>query len=132
MGHGLLVALAEHTPQRGGAIELCDAVDLVWLLLAVTPGRRARHALRREDLVVLVDDRVLASAISREAASGANLRPGVVRTAVAPRDAAVELRPAPGNRPDLEAARSAAGAAVEALALTEPMRTRVRMVEGRA
>lgn len=108
------------------------ALGLTWLLLAVTRGRRARHALRRDDLVVIVDDAVLASAISREAAVGADVRHGGVRTAVSAHAAAVELRPSPGNRPDVASAGTAARRAVDALSLTHPMRTHVRVLEARS
>lgn len=91
------------------------AFGLVLLVLALAPGRRQRHALERDGIAVIVDDRVLASAISRTAARAARATPDRARTVVGRGSAAITLRPATGFRLDATAAREAGTTLVEHL-----------------
>lgn len=81
---------------------------LVLVVLAITPGRRARHALTHDRMAVIVDDNVLASALGRAARDVASVPPGRVRTTVSSRKATVSVTPTSGFPVDKAAVESAA------------------------
>jgi len=82
-------------------------LGLVFLLLALLPSSRARHALPHDRLAIVVDDGVLASAIGRAARTEASVPAERVRTTVSARRATVSVTPSSGvaiDKPSVDAA----------------------------
>lgn len=101
-------------------------VGIVWLLLAITPGRRARRALQRDDVVIVVDDATLASALSGTAARAGRVSIDSAATILSSRRATVELAPGAGFDADLDAAQSSTAALVDRLQTKPGLRTTVK------
>lgn len=95
---------------------LLALLGLIAIISAVTPGRRSRHELVRDGMTVIVDDDVLASAISRSAAGTAGIPADQVTTTVGRRTARVETRPTSGRAIDDEAVRAATATLIDGLA----------------
>lgn len=93
-------------------------VALVLLVLAIAPGRRARHRLAHERAAMIVDDDVLASALSRRAARAGGVSRAQVTTVVAPRGARIGVRPTSGFPVSSDDVRQAAQEVLTALAPT--------------
>lgn len=84
----------------GGVLAM---VGLFFLLQAVLPGRRARHALEvgrlgipADSVAVVVDDEVIASALARRARIAANVTPEQVMVVVSHKQILVNVRPTSG------------------------------------
>jgi hypothetical protein len=71
-------------------------VGVVFVLLGILPGSRARHALPSDRSAVVVDDDVIAAALSRTARQAAGLVPGQVTTVVGRNSAELRIRPTSG------------------------------------
>jgi hypothetical protein len=74
---------------------------IFFLVQAIAPGRRARHALAGSSRdgagpVVVVDDEVVASSLARRARLAANVTPGQVMVVVSQREVLVNVRPTSG------------------------------------
>lgn len=100
-------------------------LGLVALIAALAPGRRPRHRLQDARSVLLVDDDVLASAVSRHVARTSGVAADQVRTAVGRRVLVTRVQPTSGH--PLVAADLEADSAdyVRALELTPAARARV-------
>ena len=88
-------------------------------------GRRGRHAIDAEGSPAVVDDEVIASALSRTAAAESGLAPERVVTSVGRRSATVTVTPVSGMGVDREALQRAVAEHASALAVQPPIRTRV-------
>ncbi|TPW77440.1 hypothetical protein [Schumannella soli] len=100
-------------------------LGVIALLLAVLSQRRPRHRLDDARSVILVDDDVLASAVSRRLARFAGVAAEQVRTAVGRGSLAVLVRPTSG-RPLVQAELDDTAAAfATALAARPRLRSRV-------
>jgi hypothetical protein len=75
---------------------LIVVVGLALLVIAVSPGRRARHALASSRAVAIADNEVIASSIARHAARAARTSPDNVTVSVSSRTAQVHIVPASG------------------------------------
>ena len=91
-------------------------IGLVLLVVAFSPGRRSRHLLAHERMVVVVDDDVLAGAVGRAARETAAVPASRVRTSVSARRAIVSVVPSSGIPVDSAAVRTSASALLERLA----------------
>ncbi|WP_125130681.1 DUF6286 domain-containing protein [Microbacterium sp. 10M-3C3] len=100
-------------------------IGVVFVLLAVLPGRLARREVSEERFTVVLDDDVLASGLSRSAATAAGVGRSQVRTAVGHRRARVQLTPTTGFPPARDAAQQASVATVTALGLRPGLTPRV-------
>ncbi len=89
---------------------------LVLVVLALVPGRRARHAIPHERMAVVVDDGVLAGALGRAARGAASVPADRVRTTVSARRARVAITPSSGFPVDRSAVEAAARAMAANLA----------------
>lgn len=96
---------------------------LVLVVLALAPGRQARHAIPHERMAVVVDDNVLAGSLGRAAREAASLPADRVRTTVSARRARVAVTPSSGF--PVDGAR--VGAATDALAAALAPSPRVRV-----
>ena len=92
----IAAALVSGTPWAYAAGAIALALGIVALLFAIIPGRRPRRVIRRSELLVVVDDDVLASSLSRAAASGASIPRDQVRTVVGRRSTSVRVQPSSG------------------------------------
>lgn len=92
-----LVDVVQGTPWIAALTALGLAlVGLVLVVLALSPGRRGRRVLSDERALVVVDDTVLAGALSRSAASAARVPAGQVSTSLGRRTAHVSVAPLSG------------------------------------
>jgi hypothetical protein len=82
-------------------------LGLLLLGVALAGGRRSRRALRSDRSAVVVDDEVIAAAVSRQARLAAGLSPGQVTTTVSGRSVRVRVRPTSGLPVDREAVQAA-------------------------
>jgi hypothetical protein len=71
-------------------------IGLVFVLLALRPGRVGRRSLPSQRVAVLVDDEVLASALARRARAAATVRPEQVTVVLSQGEAIVNVRPTSG------------------------------------
>lgn len=102
-------------------------LGLGFLISAITPGRRSRHRLLDERSVVLVDDDVLASAISRHVSRATAIAAGQVTTALGRRSADVVVQPTSGHPLDPAEVDELAEGYVAALQPIPAVRTRTRV-----
>ncbi|WP_438352339.1 hypothetical protein [Microbacterium sp. CJ88] len=92
-----MVEILRDQPAVTGAVAVALAlVGIVLIVLALSPARKARHVLADERSVVVIDDVVLAGALSRAAASAARVPGAQVRTALGRRSAQVSVTPLSG------------------------------------
>lgn len=91
-------------------------LGLVALIVAITPGRLARHVLPHDRLAVVVDDNVLASSLSRAARTAASVSSSGVRTTIGSRTALVVVTPSSGFPVDRDVVRTAAVSVIDRLA----------------
>lgn len=73
----------------------------LWLIVSsFTSGRRARHLIRTDRAVTVIDNEVIASALARHASYAANTDPDNTRVSVTHNRAVVEMTPATGRTVD--------------------------------
>jgi hypothetical protein len=111
------------------AIAALAVLGVIAIIAAVTRGRRSRHRLADDRMAVVVDDDVLAGAVSRRVALSGSVDRRQARTVVARRRATVRLTPNSGFVIDSGAASDAASLAIEQLAPHPAVRTRVIVAE---
>ncbi|QWT24598.1 hypothetical protein KPL76_04220 [Subtercola sp. PAMC28395] len=104
-------------------------VGLALLVIAVSPGRRARHALTSPRAVVVADNEVIASSIARHAARAARTSPDNVMVSVSSRTALVHIVPASGVLVDTGTVGRAVEEHVGSLGLGTGIRCRVTVAE---
>ncbi|MCS5734591.1 DUF6286 domain-containing protein [Herbiconiux daphne] len=97
----------------------------LWLVIvAIAPGRRARHRLVTERSAVVVDDEVIASALARTASRAALVSPDGVRASVSRRSAVVTMTPRSGQPIDRAAAAEAVQRELDESGLAPTLRSR--------
>ncbi|WP_171042417.1 DUF6286 domain-containing protein [Sinomonas gamaensis] len=69
---------------------------LIFVVLALRPGRAGRRFLPSRRIAVVLDDEVLASALARRARAAATVRPEQVTVVLSRREAIVNVRPTSG------------------------------------
>jgi hypothetical protein len=98
-----LAALSEGGPAVAAGGVGVALVGFVLALVAVTPGRRARHALEGDaDVLVIADNGVIAASLSHRVAEEAGLDPARLRVGVAHRRVDVTVRAEAGVPIDRE------------------------------
>jgi hypothetical protein len=108
-----------------GVAVVAAVLGVVALALAIGPGRRARHTVPHERLLVVVDDGVLASALARTARTAAALGPDRAQAWVSRRRAAVRLTPTAGVEVPVRDVEAAVTAQLEALGSVPALQARV-------
>lgn len=98
---------------------------LVLVVLALAPGRRARHAIPHERMAIVVDDNVLAGSLGRAARAAASVPADRVRTTVSARRARVAVTPSSGFPIDSGRVSAATDGLAAALAPTPRVRVAV-------
>ncbi|WP_104138943.1 DUF6286 domain-containing protein [Arthrobacter sp. ZGTC131] len=99
---------------------------LVLILLGVLPGSRARHRLSGERAAVVVDDDVIAAALSRTAHQRARTAPEQVTATVGRRRIDLVIRPTSGVPVDEAGIREAVDAELARYGLDPPPRLFLR------
>lgn len=126
---GWLVGLPTAQPTglviAGGVV--LALIGLIFIVLAVTPGRLSRHAIEAGDRAVVVDNGVIASALAQHLADETGLGRDDITVGVGHRSVDVTVRPGAGIPVDRDDVRSAAEAELQTYRLTRPVRTRVRI-----
>jgi hypothetical protein len=125
----LVGALAKTTVWSIPAAAALAVLGLIAIVSALTSGRRSRHRLADDRLAVVVDDDVLAGALSRRVATAGSVARGQARTEVAPRRAVVRVVPNSGYAIDHDIVSAAARDAAAELAPVPSLRTRVIVAE---
>ncbi|NYF15399.1 type IV secretory pathway TrbD component [Microbacterium sp. AK009] len=130
-----LVALPGDQPTPlvivGGAI--LAVLGVVFVILAVTPGRLSKHelALDGSDRAVVVDNGVIAAAVAERISAETGVARDRVTVGVAHRIADVTVRPDPGVVLDRESVRRAATEEIDAYRLTPRVKVRARVEQSR-
>lgn len=127
----VLSTLLSAASSQGGlliAVGIVTAVvGVILVIIGVTSGRRGRHTIDDSRVAVVVDDQVIAAALSRSARTAAGLAPGQVTTWVARRSARITVTPASGVRADEETVLAAARAELSATAYQPPVTPEVKI-----
>lgn len=100
-------------------------VGVVLVALAVTPGRRARHEIPDARMAVVIDDGVLAGALSKAAIRESRVPASRVSTVVSRRASSVTITPTSGSLLSTPSITHAVGAVVESLAPRPALRVAV-------
>lgn len=115
----------------GTAAGTAAIVGAVLFGLAVSPGRRARHALEGAGSAVLVDNGVIAAAVAGRVAEEAGLRAEAVVVGVGHRVVDISVRPDLGLPVDAEGVRRAADTEITDYRTVPALRARVRIARER-
>ncbi|CAN7239110.1 DUF6286 domain-containing protein [Pseudarthrobacter oxydans] len=110
-------------------------IALLGVLLVVAgmaPGRRPRRALASDRCAVVVDDDVIAAAVSRTVQLSSGVAPGQVTTTVAGRSARVQVRPTSGLALDAGALTAAASSELARYGLATRITPAVRVASSGA
>jgi hypothetical protein len=108
----------------------CALLALVLLVVAVTPGRRARHLIDSERTVTVVDDEVIASALAGRAARVGGIDPDSTRVTISRRLATVHLVPTSGQSVQGDSVQQAVRDQLDGLHLRPKLQTRVVVAPG--
>lgn len=91
------------------------------LAMAVLPGTKARHVIANKRSAVVVDNAVLAAALSRTARTAAHLAPEQVATSVSRTRIDVSVHPSSGRAVDTEHIRETVAREVQLYGLRKPL-----------
>ena len=108
----------------------CALVAVVLLVVAVTPGRRARHLIDSERTVTVVDDEVIASALAGRAARVGGINPDSTRVSISRRLATVHLVPTSGQPVQRDSVQQAVRDQLDGLRLRPTLQTRIVVAHG--
>ncbi|MBM7794839.1 hypothetical protein JOE60_003430 [Paenarthrobacter ilicis] len=103
-------------------------VGLLVIGLAVGRGRRSRRALASERTATVVDDEVIAAAVSSKSRLAAGLAPGQVTTTVGNRSVRVQVRPTSGVTMDLDSVKKVLDDELATYALDRQVTPNVRVL----
>ncbi|MCP1411325.1 hypothetical protein [Paenarthrobacter sp. A20] len=103
-------------------------LGLLIIGIAVGKGRRPRRALASDRTATVVDDDVIAAAVSSRTRLAAGLAPGQVTTTVGGRSVRVQVRPTSGVPLNLESIKTALDGELAAYALDRPVKHSVRVL----
>jgi hypothetical protein len=102
-------------------------IGLIFIWLAVTPGRLSKHALEAGDRAVVVDNGVIASALGQHIADETGIPRDDITVGVGHRSVDVTMRPGAGIPLDQATVQSVAEQELQTYRLTRSIRTRVRI-----
>ncbi|MDD7836224.1 hypothetical protein [Paenarthrobacter sp. AB444] len=101
---------------------------LVLFGLAFGRGRRPRRAIGSQRAAVVVDDEVIAAAVSRKVRRATGLAPGQVTTTVGGRSVCVQVRPTSGEPLEAADIQATVDGELAAYALDRPVRSSVSIL----
>ncbi|GAA1223006.1 DNA/RNA endonuclease G [Microbacterium maritypicum] len=102
-------------------------IGVIFIVLAITPGRLSRHVLDGGGRAVVVDNGVIASALAQHLAEETGLARDSITVGVGHRTVDVTVRPGIGIPLDKADVASAAEAELQTYRLAHRVRTRVRI-----
>lgn len=108
----------------------CALLGIVLLVIAITPGRRARHLIDSERTVTVVDDEVIASALAGRAARVGGIDPDSTRVSISRRLATVHLVPTSGQPVQRDSVQQAVRDQLDGLHLRPTLQARVEVAVG--
>lgn len=126
---GWLVGLPTAQPAGlviAGSVVLA-VIGVVFVGLAITPGRLSKHTLEAGDRAVVVDNGVIASALAQHVSDQTGLARENITVGVGHRTVDVTVRPGAGIPLDKSMVQSAAELELQTYRLTRSVRTRVRI-----
>ena len=126
---GWLVGLPTAQPAGlviAGSVVLA-LIGIVFVVLALTPGRLSKHTLESGDRAVVVDNGVIASALAQHLSEETGLARESITVGVGHRSVDVTVRPGVGIPLDKNEVQSAVEAELQTYRLTRSVRTRVRI-----
>lgn len=91
------------------------------MAMSVLPGTKARHIIANNRSAVVVDNAVLASALSRAARTAAHLAPEQVATSVSRKRIDVSVHPSSGRAVDTDYIKETVAREVKAYGLSKPL-----------
>ena len=127
---GVASASTAPVPLLAGLAVCCALLGLVLLIVAVAPGRRARHLIVSERMVTVVDDEVIASALAGRAARVGGVDPDNTRVSISRRLATVHLVPTSGQTVHHDTVLGAVRDQLDGLNLRPPLQSRVVVAVG--
>lgn len=101
---------------------------LLLVVAAVSPGRRSRRWLGSDRNAVVVDDQLIAAAVSRQCRLEAGLSAGQVTTTVGARSVRVQVRPTSGVPVSADALKAVVDDELATLGLERRVSSSVRIV----
>ncbi|MCK2035879.1 DNA/RNA endonuclease G [Microbacterium sp. SSW1-49] len=128
-GWGWLVGLPTAQPAGlviAGSVVLA-VIGLIFIWLAVMPGRLSKHTLEAGGRAVVVDNGVIASALAQHLSEEIGIARENITVGVGHRSVDVTVRPGAGIALDKSDVQTAAEAELGTYRLTRPVRTRVRI-----
>lgn len=128
-GWGWLVGLPTAQPSGlviAGSVVLA-LIGLVFIVLAITPGRLSKHVIDAGDRAVVVDNGVIASALAQHLSDETGIARENITVGVGHRSVDVTVRPGAGIPLEKSSVQSAAQAALDTYRLSRSVRTRVRI-----
>lgn len=102
-------------------------IGVIFIVLAITPGRLSKHVLDGGGRAVVVDNGVIASALAQHVAEETGLARDSITVGVGHRTVDVTVRPGIGIPLDKADVASAAEAELQTYRLAHRVRTRVRI-----
>jgi len=105
-------------------------VGITLMIIAVAPGRRARHQIDSERAATVVDDEVIASALAGHAARAGGINPDNTRVSISRQLATVRLVPTSGQAVHRDTVLGAVSEQLDGLNLRPALRTRVVVALG--
>lgn len=128
-GWGWLVGLPTAQPAGfviAGSVVLA-VIGLIFIWLAVMPGRLSKHTLEAGGRAVVVDNGVIASALAQHLSEEIGIARENITVGVGHRSVDVTVRPGAGIPLDKDEVQAAAEAELGSYRLTRTVRTRVRI-----
>ncbi|MFB2580809.1 DUF6286 domain-containing protein [Herbiconiux sp. P15] len=104
-------------------------IGLVLVIVALSPGRRARHVLNASRTAVVVDNEVIASALARHASFTGDVDPDNASVSVSHRRAVVDLTPTSGVPVDKAAVNEEVSRQLDSYGLEPRVTSQVRISE---
>lgn len=106
-------------------------IGVVLVIAAITAGRRARHVIRTDRAVTVIDNRVIASALARHASYAGNTDPDNTRVDVTHRRAIVHITPASGSTADKTAIQTAVDEQLDTYGMQPTLRSKITIRSGK-
>jgi hypothetical protein len=100
---------------------------LIFILLAITPGRLSKHTLEAGDRAVVVDNGVIASSLAQHLAEETGISREDITVGVGHRSVDVTMRPGVGIPLERTQVQTIADAELSTYRLSRSVRTRVRI-----
>jgi len=103
-------------------------LGLVFLFLALTPGRLPKHQMKCGERAIVVDNGVIASSIAKYVSDETGIPLNDITVGVSHRAADITLRPRIGARLNEAPIRDLVAAEIDSYRLTPSVKTRVRII----